>query len=289
VLRANWDEKASNLREIARSLALGLDSFVFLDDNPTERAWIRRALPEVAVPEIGDDPAHFLPILERYHFFDALSLTEEDRQRATDYAANAQRVSLLESAESLESFLSSLGMSAASGHFDDANLPRIAQLVNKTNQFNLTTRRYTEEQLRAFADKPECWTRWFRLRDRFADNGLVGVLLARADDAGENLEIDLWLMSCRVLGRRLEEFMFAQLLDAARSKGLRRLVGRYVPTAKNAMVRDLYPRLGFTAVGEETNAKETLWMYDVARPIDTRIDFIRLEGPGVLVSTVRDA
>jgi FkbH-like protein len=290
VFRANWEDKASNLREIASALGLGLDSFVFLDDNPTERAWVRIAAPEVAVPEVGDDPSHFLRILERYHYFDALSLTEEDRQRAADYAANVQRQSLLQSADSLEGFLGTLAMSAAHGPFDAANLPRIAQLVNKTNQFNLTTRRYTEEQLRAFTQKSEYWTHWFRLRDRFGDNGLIGVLLARADDAGESFEIDLWLMSCRVLGRRMEEFMFAQLLDAARSKGLRRLVGRYIPTAKNGMVRDLYPRLGFVpAEGHGGTDAETLWSYDVGRSIDTRIDFIRVESPADSVSVAGNA
>src|SRR5262249_40132413 len=159
--------KASALRGMSRDLALGLDSFVLLDDNPTERAWVRSQLPEVAVPEIGDDPSHFLPILSRHHYFDALSLTEEDRQRAPDYAANAQRSILRESVESIEDFLCTLGMSATLGPFDHANLPRITQLVNKTNQFNLTTRRYTEQQLRAFMEDPAFWTRWFRLRDRF--------------------------------------------------------------------------------------------------------------------------
>jgi FkbH-like protein len=280
VFCANWNDKASNLREIAHRLALGLESFVFLDDNPTERALVRSKLPEVAVPEVGDDPSHYLPILSRYHYFDALALTDEDRQRATDYAANAQRAILRESADSLDGFLCSLGMSATIGAFDDANLPRIAQLVNKTNQFNLTTRRYTEEQLRAFMQNPAYWTRWFRLRDRFADNGLIGLLLAHTDTP-ESLEIDLWLMSCRVLGRRMEEFMFAQLVAAARLKGVRRILGRYLATPKNGMVRDLYPRLGFTGVDERSD-KETVWEYDVAQPVEARIDFIRVENTGAI-------
>jgi FkbH-like protein len=277
VFLANWNDKATNLREISRTLGLGLDSFVFLDDNPTERAWVRSQLPEVAVPEIGGDPSHFLRLLERYHFFDVLALTEEDRQRAADYAANAQRATLLETSENLEDFLSSLDMSATVGQFDDPNLPRITQLVNKTNQFNLTTRRYTEEQLRALAQHPEYCTRWIRLRDRFGDNGLIGVLLAHEDPTRDGLEIDLWLMSCRVLGRRIEELMLAELLVAAKARGLPRLVGRYIPTPKNGMVRDLYPRLGFIPLGGHLSDGETLWEYCVSQLTEIRTTFIRIE------------
>jgi FkbH-like protein len=280
VFRANWQDKATNLREIAAALDLGLDSFVFVDDNPTERAWVRRALPEVAVPEVGDDAAHYVRILDRGRWFEALTLSEEDRLRSADYAANAQRAELAGGASSMDEFLASLEMTAKVGSFDALNLPRITQLVNKSNQFNLTTRRYTQEQLQAFAESPRHATRWFRLRDRFGDNGLIGVMIGVEDVETSTLEIDLWLMSCRVLGRRMEELMCGTVLEEARGRGLSRLVGRYLPTEKNGLVADLYPRLGFKSSSAPAIAEETVWEYDVERQPRIVCPSIRVESSG---------
>jgi FkbH-like protein len=280
VFRANWQDKATNLREIAAALDLGLDSFVFVDDNPTERAWVRRALPEVAVPEIGDDVAHYVRILDRGRWFEALTLSEEDRLRSADYAANAHRAALASGAGSMDEFLASLEMTATIGRFDPPNLPRITQLVNKSNQFNLTTRRYTQEQLQAFAESTRHVTRWFRLRDRFGDNGLIGVMIGVEDAEASTLEIDLWLMSCRVLGRRMEELMCGTLLEEARARGLSRLVGRYLPTEKNGLVADLYPRLGFKDAGAGGTSGETVWEYDVEQQPRILCPSIRVEAPG---------
>ena len=261
VFRANWLDKATNIRDIAAALELGTDSFVFLDDNPTERAWVRSQLPEVMVPEIGNDAARYLGLLQRHHAFDALALSEEDRLRAADYAANARRSELLKSAGNLEEFIANLQMSATVAPVDELNLPRAAQLVNKSNQFNLTTRRYTEEQLRAESARPDRVVRTFKLRDRFADNGLIGVMIAQVEAAESTLTIDTWLMSCRVLGRRVEEFMVGVMMQAALDRGLTRVVGRYLPTAKNGLVREVYPRLGFTLVAPPGAAGETTWEY----------------------------
>lgn len=276
VFRANWIDKASNLREIAATLGLGLESFVFVDDNPTERAWVRREIPEMAVPEVGSDPAAFVRLLDRGRWFEALALSEEDRLRAADYAANARRAELAGAATSMDEFLASLEMTATVGAFDAVNLPRVTQLVNKSNQFNLTTRRYTQEQLRAFAESGRHVTRWFRLRDRFGDNGLVGVMLGIVDEPAATLEIDLWLMSCRVLGRRMEELMCGTLMQAARERGLTRLRGRYLPTAKNGMVADLYPSLGFKDCGS-TQPGETVWEYDLSSQPLIQCPLVRLE------------
>ncbi len=269
VFRANWQDKATNLREIAAALELGLDSFVFLDDNPTERAWVRSQLPEVLVPEVGADASRYLSILQRHHAFDALTLSEEDRLRAADYAANAQRAELQAQAGDIEEFLATLQMVATVSPVDALTLGRAAQLINKSNQFNLTTRRYTEVQLRALAESPACVVKTFRLRDRFADNGLIGVMIGRDLGDGQTLELDTWLMSCRVLGRRMEEFMAGAMMVAARERGLSRLLGRYLPTAKNALVRELYPRLGFTPAPEPaTLPGETVWEYTLTdRPL----------------------
>jgi FkbH-like protein len=282
MFRANWRDKASNLREIAATLGLGLDSFVFVDDNPTERAWVRREIPEMAVPELGDDASDYVRRIQRGLFFEALELSEEDRLRASDYAANARRSELASAAGSMDEFLASLEMTATIGAFDAPNLPRITQLVNKSNQFNLTTRRYTQEQLRAFAESPAHLTRWFRLRDRFGDNGLVGVMIGAVEGATRTLEIDVWLMSCRVLGRRMEELMCGTLMAAARERGCSRIRGRYLPTAKNGMVADLYPRLGFKELGparEPREAGETVWVYDLdTQPLITS-PLVRVEEP----------
>ncbi len=280
VFRANWQDKASNLREIAATLGLGLDSFVFVDDNPTERAWVRRALPEVAVPEVGDDAADYVRVLDRGRYFEALTLSDEDRLRSADYAANARRAELASGATSMDEFLASLEMTATIGRFDAANLPRITQLVNKSNQFNLTTRRYTQEQLQAFAESPRHVTSWFRLRDRFGDNGLIGVMVGVEDPEQSTLEIDLWLMSCRVLGRGMEALMCGTLLEEARRRGLSRLLGRYLPTEKNAMVADLYPRLGFKDAGVSAGPGETVWALDVEGQPPIHCPSIRIETAG---------
>ena len=244
------------------ALDLGLDSFVFVDDNPTERAWVRSQLPEVLVPEVGADASRYLRILQRAYAFEALTLSDEDRLRAADYAANARRAELQSRAGDLEEFLETLQMEATVAPVDAVNLGRATQLVNKSNQFNLTTRRYTEAQLQALAARDDHVVRTFRLRDRFADNGLIGVMIARDVGDGATLEIDSWLMSCRVLGRRMEEFMIGAMMEAALRRRLTRVVGRYIPTAKNGLVRELYPRLGFTPAAEAPRAEgETVWEY----------------------------
>jgi FkbH-like protein len=249
---ANWDDKPTNLRRIAENLSLGLDSFVFLDDNPMERALVRARLPQVVVPECGRTPWEMLAALRRGLYFEAVMLTEEDRLRHASYLGNAARAAAEENAPSLESFLSGLEMAARHGAVDVQTLPRVAQLINKTNQFNLTTRRYTEDQVAAMASSPDWWCRWFRLADRFGDHGLIGVILARRGPC--EWRVDTWLMSCRVLGRRMEDFMAACLLSAASQEGARTVVGEYIPTEKNAVVSGLYRRLGFdsaTANGQE--------------------------------------
>jgi len=246
---ANWDEKPANLQRIAENLSLGLDSFVFLDDNPLERALMRSRLPQVTVPECGQTPWEMLAALRRGLYFEAVALTDEDRLRHASYLANAARTAAEENAPSLESFLGGLEMAARHGPVDARTLPRVAQLINKTNQFNLTARRYTEEQVAAMASSPDWWCRWFRLADRFGDHGLIGVLLAQKGSS--EWRVDTWLMSCRALGRRMEDFICACLLSAAQREGARTVVGEYIPTEKNAVVSDLYPRLGFEACSVE--------------------------------------
>jgi FkbH-like protein len=243
VFLANWEPKPDNLRRIAATLNIGIDSLVFVDDNPAERAFIRRELPDVEVPELPDDPALYADTLHRSQLFESLSFTEEDRRRAESYRQNAERAAVSTATANVDDYLASLGMKVELRPFDELNLPRIVQLINKTNQFNLTTRRTSAAEVARWMRDPACYTQFMRLRDRFGDSGLTGVLVAFRE--GDAFRIDTWLISCRVLGRRIEEAMIASLCSYARSAGARAVTGEYVPTAKNEQVRDIYPRLGF--------------------------------------------
>jgi FkbH-like protein len=210
-----------------------------------ERALMRLRLPQVTVPECGRTPWEMLVALRRGRYFETVALTAEDRLRHSAYAGNAARATAQQSAASLDEFLGGLEMVARHGPVDAQTLPRVAQLINKTNQFNLTTRRYSEDQVAAMAASPDWWCRWFRLADRFGDHGLIGVLLAQK--GRPQWRIDTWLMSCRVLGRQMEDFMCFCLLSAAKHEGAAAVLGQYIPSEKNAVVSSLYPRLQFEA------------------------------------------
>ena len=202
VFVANWSPKTENLREIARKLNIGIDSLVFVDDNPTERELVRKHIPEVEVPELPCDPALYLETLHRGLLFETLTLTSEDKTRAESYRANLNREKLQGSSASLDEFLAGLQMRVELCPFDQPNLPRITQLINKTNQFNLTTQRMTAEQVQAFAATPGNYTQFMHLHDRFGRHGITGVLMASPE--GDTLRIGVWLISCRVLGRQVK-------------------------------------------------------------------------------------
>ena len=261
---ANWDDKAENLKAIATRLNIGIDSLVFVDDNPVERARIRQSLPMVAVPELPDDAAHYVRCLSDAGYFEAVAFTSEDRHRAELYAENAEREALLGSAQSMEEFLRSLAMSVVCGPFTPVDQARIVQLFNKTNQFNATTRRYTAEEI---AYLSECaLTLQFRLLDRIGDNGLVSaMILLPASDEENALKIDNWVMSCRVFGRQLELEAMNIAVETARQAGIKRLVADYIATPKNGVISELYPSLGFAAAGEPEAADgATRWLLDLA-------------------------
>lgn len=258
---ANWTDKAANLRHIAETLNIGTDALVFLDDNPAERAIVRQELPEVAVPEVGDDPALYPGMLTRAGYFEALSFGAEDAQRAAFYQDNAQRRTAAASATNLDDYLASLDMVLEARPFDAQGRSRIAQLINKSNQFNLTTRRYGEDEVAAFERDSEAFTLQVRLADRFGDNGMISVIIFRK--GSDTWEADSWLMSCRVLGRRVEQAVLAIVAKAAREEGARHLAGRYIPSEKNALVQDHYAKLGFAKVKTEEDGT-TKWMLSLA-------------------------
>jgi FkbH-like protein len=249
-----WNDKASSLKQIAAALNLGLDALVFFDDNPAERELIRRELPMVAVPEAPPDPALYARCLSDGGYFETLSFTGDDRQRAQHYRDNARRESVRAESTNMDDFLVSLQMNLEVGELDAANQARIVQLINKTNQFNLTTKRYSAEELKSLVARRGTVLRHFRLRDRFGDNGIISIVIFTAD-GGDRLprwRIDTWLMSCRVLGRRVEEAALNVAVAALAKLGARELVGEYLPTERNGLVSDLLPKLGFrrTASGD---------------------------------------
>jgi FkbH-like protein len=244
----SWGDKAAGLRQIARELNLGIDSFVFCDDSPAECELVRRELPEVAVVCLGTDPASFIDRFDAGHWFDTDSYTQEDFGRAAAYTARAAAVAEQVTTTDIGAYLAGLAMKGRLQRPDEAEIARAAQLELKTNQFNLTTRRYSEAHIRAFMDRPDVVVLGFRLADRFGDHGLTSTLIAVRE--GDTLRIDSWLMSCRIFSRSAEQFVLRGLMAIATEMSAKRLLGEYVPTPKNAVVADLYLSLGFAAVGD---------------------------------------
>lgn len=257
VFRANWNDKATNIRAIADALSLGLESLVLLDDNPVERGLVRDLLPEVAVPELPDDPALYARTLLAAGYFEAIAFSAEDRTRASAYQENAARIASRDSSRGVEDYLRSLGTVIDFRPFDAAGRKRIAQLINKSNQFNLTTRRYTETDVARMESDPACLTLQVRLSDSFGDSGMVSTVICVRED--DDWRIDTWLMSCRVLGRRVEDAVLQEIVRSAASLGVRRLIGTYIPTERNKLVADLYARLGFD-LDERRQDGTTRWV-----------------------------
>ncbi|MGH7114517.1 MAG: HAD-IIIC family phosphatase, partial [Stellaceae bacterium] len=255
VFSAHWGNKADHLRDIAERLNIGLDAIVFVDDNPVERDIVRRHLPRVEVIEMPEDPALFSAALAACGWFETAVFSAEDRLRGRYYAENARRDAARVGFVDMDSYLQSLEMTARVGGADPLHLPRIAQLINKSNQFHLTGTRYGEPEIAALAQRPGCFVRHLRLRDRFGDNGLIACLVLRRQ--GSTLHIDTWVMSCRVLGRSVEEFILNEVRAIALANGCERIVGRFVRSARNGLVAGLYDRLGFTLEAE--SAGGTRW------------------------------
>jgi FkbH-like protein len=249
VFQANWNDKATNIQAIAEELSLGLDALVFLDDNPVERGLIRRLLPQVAVPELPEEPAFYARTLVAAGYFEAVTFAVEDLKRAGFYQDNARRLNLQKQVGGVDAYLASLDMTITFQPFDATGRGRIVQLINKSNQYNLTTRRYTDPEISALEADPRIFTLQVRLADTFGDNGMISVVICRAIEPA-TWEIDTWLMSCRVLGRRVEHMVLREILEHARAAGVRTLRGRYIPNERNKLVIDHYAKLGFQKTGE---------------------------------------
>lgn len=258
-LRINWIDKAQNLRDIAKELNIGVDSLAFLDDNPIERQQVRSQLPEVCVIDLPSDPMAFARIVRETPVFERLTLSAEDRQRGTYYQAQREREKLEQTITSRDDFYRSLNQEAEIAPLTRATLARVSQLANKTNQFNLTSKRYTEAQLweMVASGKFQCFS--LRVKDRFGDNGLVGVAITKSAEGA--CEIDTLLMSCRVIGRTVETAFLSFLAADARERGAKRLEGWFLPTKKNAPAKDFYSSHGFNKVKEENDGSQ--WTLDL--------------------------
>lgn len=250
-IKSNWNLKSNNILESAREINIGEDSFVFIDDNPVERELVRSQLQNVAVPEIGDKIELFKNFIDRNNYFEIISLSKEDLERAKYYQDNQNREKEQQNYSNYSDYLKSLNMIAEIDEAKEIYLERIHQLINKTNQFNLTTKRYTKSEVEKIYKDPNYILLYGKLKDKFGDNGLISIIIGK--QVGDVLEIPLWIMSCRVLKRDMEIAMLNELVDLAKKRGIKKLRGTYIPSKKNSMVKDHYKNLGFKFEKEENN------------------------------------
>ena len=262
-IKANWNSKDINLLETAQEMALLPESYVFVDDNPAERAIIAGQVKGTAVPEI-DTVENYIRILDRSGFFEVTSFSNDDLHRNEMYQQNAERMREQAAFSNYEDYLRSLEMKGEIQGFVPAYMSRIAQLTNKSNQFNLTTKRYSQSDIEAAANDPERITLYGKLGDKFGDNGVVSIVIGKiGGDAHDELHMELWLMSCRVLRRDMEFAMMDELVEKAKTSGIKKIIGYYYPTAKNAMVKEFYALQGFTKISED-NDGNTVWEFNIS-------------------------
>ena len=244
VFVANWQNKADNIRYIQSILNIGFDSMVFLDDSPFEREMVKKEIPGITVPELPEDPAEYLPFLYEQNLFETTSFTEEDSKRNDQYREEAERTVLQEAYTNEDDFLQSLEMKALIGPVNSFTLPRAAQLTQRSNQFNLRTIRYSEDQVKAVVEDPDKFTLTLTLQDKFGDYGLISLVITEKKNMTD-MFIDTWIMSCRVLKRNVEQLVLNEIVTLAKKHNCRRIIGEYIPTQKNGLVKDHFENMGF--------------------------------------------
>lgn len=259
IIKANWDPKSKNLMDIATELNILPESLVFVDDNPAEREIVCQQVKGTAVPEIGN-PEEYIRVLDHSGFFEVTKLSEDDRNRNEMYKANAMRKQQEQSFTDYRDYLKSLDMKAVIAPFESIYMARIAQLTNKSNQFNLTTKRFSQSEIETIAQNPQFITLYGKLEDKFGDNGVVSVVIGEKEE--KTLHIRLWLMSCRVLKRDMEFAMMDTLVESCKNQGIDTIYGYYYPTAKNAMVKEFYAGQGFEKTEEDEQGNAT-WTYEI--------------------------
>lgn len=258
--KANWDPKHQNIQDIAKEINIGTDSLVFIDDNPVERDIVSSQIPSVSVPDVGTDVVNFIRHIDRNGYFEPISLSQDDVNRNQYYKDNKKRVSEQATFQSYGEFLASLEMTAEIKSFSPIYLDRITQLTNKTNQFNLTTKRYTAGEIESISSSDDYIKVYGKLTDKYGDNGLIAISIGKIKNNA--CHIDLWLMSCRVLKRDMEFAVLDELVSKCKSKSISEIIGYYCKSAKNGMVSDLYEKFGFDLV--EQNNEDTVWKLDVS-------------------------
>ena len=263
VFVANWENKAENIKRIRETLGIGYDSMVFLDDNVFERSSVRGILPDVIVPELPTDPADYVKALSELNLFETTNVSTEDSARSDLYRVQFERQSAASTFSNFEEYLASLNMMIDVARFESSRIGRIAQLLQRSNQFNLTTHRYNERECETLIEDASCIPLYASLRDRFGDHGLISIIVARPDNAARTLEITDWLMSCRVLARGVEEYLMNDLVGEAARLDLEVVAGTYIPTAKNAMVRQFFANFGFQRIGGTADGT-TRWQLRVS-------------------------
>tara|TARA_B100001059_G_scaffold235948_1_gene283831 strand:- start:2288 stop:4039 length:1752 start_codon:yes stop_codon:yes gene_type:complete len=265
VFVANWDSKVGNIKYIQSVLNIGFDSMVFLDDNPYERGIVKNGIPDILVPELPKDPSKYLGFLNNLNLFETSTFSEEDIERTKQYQEEAKRVVLKNTHNSEAEYLSSLEMISEMKDFDKYSIPRVAQLTQRSNQFNLRTIRYLENEIMNISTSDEYFTLSFDLNDKFGKYGLISAVILKKDK--EHLFIDTWIMSCRVLKRGMEEFVLNKIVDVVRKNGFTKIVGEYIPTPKNGVVKDHFKNLGFVTEGKN-------WVLDVNnfKPLKTHVN-----------------
>ena len=244
VFVANWQNKADNIRYIQSILNIGFDSMVFLDDSPFEREMVKKEIPGITVPELPEDPAEYLPFLYEQNLFETTSFTEEDSKRNDQYREEAERTVLQEAYTNEDDFLQSLEMKALIGPVNSFTLPRAAQLTQRSNQFNLRTIRYSEDQVKAVVEDQDKFTLTVTLQDKFGDYGLISLVITEKKNMTD-MFIDTWIMSCRVLKRNVEQLVLNEIVTLAKKHNCRRIIGEYIPTQKNGLVKDHFENMGF--------------------------------------------
>jgi FkbH-like protein len=261
VFVANWKDKATNIKSIQEKLNIGFDSIVFFDDNPFERNLVRKLLPEVIVPELPEDPAEYLKTISELNLFETSTFSNLDMQRNNFYQNQNKREEGKLSFHSIEEYLESLETKVLVTPFTQNNLPRIAQLIQRSNQFNLTTKRYSEVECANIMKESKFETFTITVNDKYGDFGLICIVVLEFKES--ILEIDTFLMSCRVLQRGIEQFAMNKIFEIAKEKKLNHVIGRYIPTKKNQMVKDFYKDFGFEKINEDQINEETLWKLDL--------------------------
>jgi FkbH-like protein len=273
IIKANWEHKPQNIISIAKELNIGLESLVFIDDNPTERDMVKKQLPQVKVPDIGNNVEQFIEYVDRGSWFETTSLSSEDFKRNAYYKGNKEREVLQNQCLNYADFLKSLQMKAEIANFKPINSERIAQLINKTNQFNLTTRRYNLAEVEKMATDVKFITIYGKLLDKFGDNGVISVLVGKVE--GNILEILIWLMSCRVLQREFENAMMDFLIGECQNRNIKEIIGTYIKTKKNSLVESHYQKMGFDLVEKNEDASST-WKYLIDDSYKEKNNFIEI-------------